>query len=121
MATNNHGTNILLKQNQGNVLFEIPGHWYFEEIHIKLNTNGNQDGILQIWINDGGTNGDFSRQTPTLRAQYTNVPWGFTTGTAGIGVVWLENWTNAILSPSLGEQFWANIHVRTAAPCGFAI
>lgn len=122
MATNNHASNIILHQNITPFINEVPGHWYYEEFHIKLNTNGNADGVFEMWINDGGANGDFSGQTPTKRASFTNVDWGYTTAeTKLMGVVWAENWSNNAVSASQGEQLWANFHVRTAAPVGFAV
>lgn len=121
-AVNNHGPGggEILHQNQDADLPFAPGNWYFVEIRWKLNTVGNADGIYQLWINDGGPTGDFSAQTPTLRTEYTDVDFGRDGDeTQLLGNVWLENWSNAIDSPSLGEQFWANVKVATAGPIGF--
>lgn len=117
--TNNHaaGGGTVFYQNVGDGLDFVAGNWYFIEIRLKLNTVGNADGIWQMWLNDGGPTGDFGGQSPTLRANYSNIDFGRVAGdTALIGNLWLENWSN---TSSFGEQFWANIKVATAGPIGF--
>ena len=45
-------------QNQGVNLSFTPGHWYYVEVHIKLDTPmGNSTGMLEVWADDVGTNG----------------------------------------------------------------
>lgn len=112
----NHGSVSVWGQNQGVNISCSAGSWYFVESHLKLNTSGNADGVYELWINNGGPTGDFTSQSPVLRARHTNVPWGYLTGQKKIGSLWFENWSNPVQS---GEQFWANIHARTAAPVGF--
>lgn len=103
-------------QNQGNDITLVAGHWYYIESRFKLNTDGNLDGIWELWANDGGATGNFSAQTPTLRALYTNVGWGFTSSELALmGNFWFENWSNPV---STGEQFWANIYAATTGPIG---
>lgn len=105
-------------QNQSNDITLVAGKWYCIEDHYKLNTNGNSDGTWELWVNDGGLTGDFSAQTPTLRARYTTVDFGFTSAELALmGNLWMENWSNPV---SAGEQFWANLHAATSGPIGFA-
>lgn len=118
---NNHGTNDVFAQNQGADIDLLPGRWYYVENRYKLNTLGNADGVWQMWINDGGATGDFDGQTPTLRASYSNIDFGYDAGeTELFGAVWFENWANSVDSPSTGEHFWANVKVATDGPIGFA-
>jgi hypothetical protein len=117
-ATSNHGTDTIYSQNQGNNISLAPGKWYFVEVRIKLNTSGNSDGIYQLWVNDGGTTGDFTSQTPTLRASHTGLDFGYGAGggTTKIGNLWWENWSNA---SSVGETMRKNMRCDTSGPIGF--
>lgn len=122
MATNNHGTNVVWHQNQSVNISQVPGIWYYEENHIKLNDVGQTNGVWELWVNDGGPTGDFSGQTPILRARHTNIDMGRVSGDSAalMGNHWLENWSNPDFAGSFGEQFWANLHIATSAPLGFA-
>jgi hypothetical protein len=111
-----HGVTSAMAQNQGNNISVVAGSWYYIEFHMKLNTNGNTDGVYDLWINNGGPTGDFSGQSPILRAHRTDVDWGYSnTETQLIGNIWFENWSNP---GSSGEEFTKNIHVATTGPIG---
>ena len=59
------------------------GEWYAVEIHVKLNTKGNTDGIFQLWIDDA------------LVVSMTNVNWiGSYDDPYGINCFYLENYCN---------------------------
>lgn len=50
------------------------GQWHSHELRLKINTNGNQDGILQYWF-DG-----------VLKASYTNFDFGQNVGSSYTGM-----------------------------------
>jgi len=92
------------------------GNWYYIEEHIKLNTPGVANGVLEIWADNCGANGLGCTGTPTLRAQYTNVLWRLAGDNTQIGSIWLESWSNI---PSIGEEYYDQIKVSKVGPIGF--
>jgi len=108
-----------LDQNQGqNIFIESDSHWYFIEVHFKINTFNTRNGIFQLWINDCGTNGLGCTGTPTLRSSFTNVGWigGSSTTSTVVGSAWFDIWGN----PSdVGTMYIDQLIVSKAGPIGF--
>lgn len=105
--TNNHASNVIWRQNV-NPISMTSGEWYYVEVHIKLNTPGQANGVYELWADrcPGGK----CTGTPTLRARHTNVPWGKDASNGGIGAVWLENWANnGSGQGSKGQEWYDNI------------
>ena len=78
------------------------------------------DGLVEMWINDCGTNGACTG-TPTLRTRMTNVAFdrnqtGCTTAPCKIEVLWFENWANP---GSTGTGYFDQLKVSKAGPIGF--
>jgi hypothetical protein len=100
----------------------IPTHWYFVELHVKLNTPGVYDGVLDFWEDDCGTSGTSCSGTPTLRAHYgpdNNQGVFFrdaSESNALFAGIWLENWANP---GSVGTEYYDNLRVAKAGPIGF--
>ena len=106
-----NATTARLGQNLGNALSVIPGHWYYFEVHIKLNTAGGSDGVFDFWMNDCGTNGLGCTGAGTQRARWTNRNDLRDTNPASrIGAIWLENWSNP---GSTGEEYYDQMVVST--------
>ena len=100
-----------LYQNLGNALSVIPGHWYYFEVHLKLNTAGGSDGIFDFWMDDCGTNGLGCTGSGTQRARWTNRNDLRDTNPASrIGAIWLGNWANP---GSTGEEYYDQMVVST--------
>src|SRR5262249_29877736 len=82
------------------------GDWIFVEIHAKLNTPGQRDGVYELWMDDCGPDGQRCTGMPTLRAQHTNVQWRAPGDAAQIGSLWMENWANpGTVGTELYDQF----------------
>lgn len=92
------------------------GRWYYIEVHLKINTPGQADGVLEIWADDCGAAGTTCPATPTLRGRST--AYQFTNNGAAdrIGSLWWENWANP---GSTGERLIDQIKVSTVGPVGF--
>jgi hypothetical protein len=105
------------RQNQGNTLDFTGGNWYFIEIHIKLESPGQSNGLLEVWIDNCGANGLGCTGTPTLRMRHTNVHFGREAQNELIGTVWFENWGNL---GSMGEAYRDQVKVSKVGPIGFA-
>jgi len=97
-------------QNVSSIAFQ-PGRWYYIEEHIKLNTPGVANGVLEIWIDDCGANGLGCTGSGTLRASHTNVRWRNAGDFSQMGSIWLENWANPA---SVGEEYYDQIVVSKA-------
>jgi hypothetical protein len=97
-----------------------PGHWYFIELHMKLNTLvGTANGEFHCWADDCGT-GNFPVNpggSPTLRLARTNVNYNRLSSSEKISVVWLEAWSNP---SSLGVLDYMWLKVAKAGPVGFS-
>lgn len=118
--TNNHAENQIFSQNIS-VQNETSGNWYFYEMHIKLDTPGNNDGVLEMWVNECGPSLPGScTGSPTKRANYTAFSWGNSGGGEGIGNLWWENWGNSGDSEgSTGTEWYDQIKVSRVGPIGF--
>jgi hypothetical protein len=77
------------KQNQGNDLHMIPGHWYYMETHLKLGT-GNGDGMVEFWQDDCGTDGLGCTGPGTLRLHHEGLT--FSNASKGCCTFHQENW-----------------------------
>jgi len=98
-----------MDQNQGNAICLQPGNWYYIEYHIKLNTPGQANGIMELWVDDCGTNGLGCTGPGTLRTRYTNRVFRDLT-TQTITTFWLENWSNP---SSSGEEHYDQMIVAS--------
>ena len=76
------------------------GQWYCVEAHMKLNTPGQSDGVLEVHINGN------------LEAQRTGLNFLGSYQTYGINAVFLENWWNAG-SPQAQERYFDDFIVST--------
>ena len=114
---NTTGAVFYYRQNQGSrfTLSQITGHWAYVEMHVKLNTPGQANGIWELWLNDCGTDGQCTG-TPTLRSRYTTVQWQGPSDNKQIRSIWFENWANP---GSVGTEFYDQIMVKTNGPIGF--
>lgn len=92
-----------------------PDRWYYIEVHLKLNTPGQSDGVLQVWGDDCGVAGTSCPATPTPRLNITN--WRFNRGSSSelIGSLWWENWANP---GSSGTRLIDQIKVSRVGPIG---
>jgi hypothetical protein len=90
-----------------NVITMVPGRWYFIEVHINTAA-----GVLQVWADDCGADGNGCSGTPTLRLNLSG--YGLPTGT--VGSLWWENWANP---GSSGVRLLDQIKVSKVGPIGF--
>jgi hypothetical protein len=98
--------------NMGSTVSLIPTHWYFIEMHVRLNTPGVYDGVFEMWLNDCGVNGTSCTGAPTLRSRYTNVLYrSAAESNITLGGIWIENWANP---GSTGNLFYDNVVVSKA-------
>lgn len=97
----------------------VPTHWYFFEMHVRLNTPGSYDGVFEWWLNDCGPDGLGCTGTPTLRGRYTTVKYlnAGTEANVTLGATWIENWANP---GSKGTLRYDNVRAARAGPIGFA-
>jgi hypothetical protein len=93
----------------------MTGRWAYVEMHIKMNTPGQSNGIWELWLNDCGTDGRCTG-TPTLRARHTTVEWQGPNDNKQIRSIWFENWANP---GSVGTELYDQIMVKTTGPIGF--
>jgi hypothetical protein len=115
------GNKELCRQNLGNNQMAVSGHWNFYELHVKLNTPGVTNGVVELYVNDCGTAGTSCTGTPTLRMRHTQVDFGKTSSNGGIGTLWFENWANNSQSQgSLGQEWYDQIKVSKVGPIGFS-
>ena len=70
-----------LTQNQGTAVAPRLGQWDKIKMYVRLNTPGQSDGIVRLWVND------------TLKLQYTNLNIRETTN-YGMSKVLLTSWTS---------------------------
>ncbi len=90
------GTVFYRRQNQDDDLgIASNDHWYYVEIHIRINTPGAEDGAYDLWIDDCGADGLGCAGPGTLRAHHTDVQYVAPGDDNLIGSLWLENWGNS--------------------------
>lgn len=77
------------------------GAWYCIEVHIKLNTAGQSNGVFDLWING---NAEASR---------TGLNWLGSFNAYGINAVYLENYWGAGGSPVAQDRYFDNLVVST--------
>ncbi len=115
-----NGSDICQSPNISGISLES-GRWYFFEVHARLNSQGTVgDGLIEMWIDDCGTDGACTG-SPTLRTQMTNVVFdrnqlGCTTTPCQVEVLWWENWANPA---SAGIPFYDQMVVSKVGPIGF--
>jgi len=114
---NNTGEIYYYRQNQGTpyMLKDHLGVWSYVEMHIKVNTPGQKNGVWELWVNDCGANG-VCTGSPTLRARFTTVEWQGPTENKQIKSVWFENWANP---GSVGTELYDQVMVKTNGMIGF--
>ena len=105
------------RQNQGTryMLKDHEGVWTYVEMHIKLNTPGQANGVWELWLNDCGASG-VCTGTPTLRSRFTTVQWQGPTDNKQIRSIWFENWANP---GSTGTELYDQVMVKTNGQIGF--
>jgi len=105
------------RQNQGSryMLKDHQGVWTYVEMHIKLNTPGQKNGVWELWLNDCGAAG-ICTGTPTLRTRATTVQWQAPNANLLIRALWFENWANP---GSTGTELYDQVKVVKAGPVGF--
>lgn len=106
-----------LRQNHGKALAMVGGRWYYVEIHIVLNTAGQNNGTLRLWINDCGTTG-VCTGSPILRMSYTDVRFRHSSNSELIRNLWWENWAHPGV---VGERYIDQIKVSKVGPIGFMV
>lgn len=107
-----------MTSNVGPELTLATTHWYFFEMHMRLNTPGQFDGLFEWWLNDCGTDGLACTGMPTLRSRYTTVLFRnpveqYSTAISGI---WIENWANP---PTVGTMYYDNVRAAKVGPIGY--
>jgi hypothetical protein len=100
----NQGANLV--QNQGQEAGPQAPNWYYVELHLRLNTPGLNDGVLELWMDNCGVDGRGCTAPGTLRMRYTNALFRVAGDNSLIGSIWLENWANP---PSSGEMYYDQI------------
>jgi len=110
----------ICRQNVGANQMATPGHWNFYELHVKLNTPGATNGVVEMYVNDCGASGTSCTGTPTLRMRHTQVDFGKTASNGGMGTLWFENWSNSPAGGSIGQEWYDQIKVSKVGPIGYA-
>jgi len=108
---------LMQYQNVGTELSFQPGNWYFIEVRMKLNTPGQRNGVLEMWLDNCGSAGTGCTGTPTKRMSRTNVLYNRSSTSEKIGSIWWENWANP---GSTGTNYIDQIKVSKVGPIGFA-
>jgi len=99
-----------LGQNQGQNLGLQAPNGYYIEVHLRLNTPGVADGVLEAWMDNCGPDGRGCTSSGTLRIRYTNVIFRLAGDNSLIGSIWIENWSNP---PSSGEMYYDQVVAAT--------
>jgi hypothetical protein len=110
--------NAWMRSNMASTVTLVPTHWYYFEMHVKLNTPGAYDGVFEWWLNDCGVAGTSCTGTPTLRGRYTNVKYRDSGAESSVtlGGIWIENWAN---EATIGTMYYDNV-IASKAQIGFA-
>lgn len=110
------GTGVeFLEQNQGSNNLKVQaGKWYLVEVHVKLNTPGQKNGIAELWMDDvsGGT-----PASQTLRLRYTNLNWAANSGSRFRRINLFTNFQNSATAP-LYQYVWYDQIVVSKARIG---
>jgi uncharacterized protein YjdB len=115
LEENHPGGAINLDQNQGTPFGLVTGHWNAIQVRLKFVAPGSD--IVQMWMDDCGTDGTACTGTPTLRMSYSNETLSPASDSSpSIGSIWLENWANP---ESVGEMYYDQIKVAKTGPIGF--
>lgn len=82
-------------QDLDNQLHIEPGHWYYIEVHVKLNDVGQSNGALGLWMDDCGEDGLACTGPGTQRMNHTGLDLraDSTRTVNNIGTVYLTNWS----------------------------
>ncbi len=107
---------ICQKQNQASAIELVGGNWYFTEVHFKLNTPGQANGVFELWMDSCGSTGNSCPATPTLRIKRTDVQTDRANTGELIKVLWFEAWAEPF---SVGERLLDQIKVSKVGPIGF--
>lgn len=107
---------ICQRQNVGTSITIVPGNWYFYEVHYRLNSPGQSNGVFELWVDNCGPSGTSCPSTPTLRMRRTDVGLNRSSSSQLIKVLWFEAWSNPV---SRGERYWDQIVVSKVGPIGF--
>ena len=92
------------------------GHWYYFEVHVKLNTPGFYDGVLEFWMDDCGTAGTSCPLSPTRRSYDAKVLYrSASESSMTLDGIWIENWANAA---TYGSMLYDNVRVSRGGPVG---
>jgi hypothetical protein len=102
-------------RNCQDVMILSTDRWYYIEVHLKLNTVGQSNGILQVWADDCGATGTSCPATPTLRLNISNWRFNRQDNSELIGSLWWENWANP---GSVGTRLIDQIKVSKVGPIG---
>jgi len=78
----------------------IKGTWQCVEIHVKLNTPGQADGVMEFWVDD------------VPQAQRNDLAWVKNWSDYGINSIFFSNYTNAG-SPATQERYMDNLVIST--------
>jgi hypothetical protein len=103
-------------QNVGNNIVIEPGNWYFYEVHYRLSSPGQADGLFELWVDSCGPDGNACPSQPTLRMRLDDVSNDRVSTDELIRVLWFEAWSNPV---SQGERYWDQIVVSKVGPIGF--
>jgi hypothetical protein len=91
------------------------GIWYFVEMRVTAHAS---NGIIQVWINDCGTDGTTCGASPTLRYNQSGLQLPGNSNGSQIGMMWFESWANP---GSLGTgPYWDQVKASIVGPIGFA-
>jgi hypothetical protein len=81
------------------------GEWFCIEAHMKLNTPGSSDGVLEFWINDSLQAGSYALN---WHGNWNSDPKNY-----GINYISLENYWNSG-SPAQQERYFDNFVIATS-------
>lgn len=104
-------------QNQNNDITMSAGNWYFVEVHYKLNTPGQANGLFELWVDNCGPNGTTCPATPTLRTRLPAVQTDRASLSEKITTLWFEAWAEGPFTT--GERLVDQIKVSKVGPIGF--
>lgn len=89
--------------------------WYFFEMRVTAHAT---QGIIQVWINDCGTDGTACGASPTLVYDRSGLRLPGNANGSHIETIWLESWANPV-SAGTGP-YWDQLKASITGPIGFA-